>query len=523
MYSLWPTGNCSGQINECNATTTGSPTWHICYSSDNFAVRPEKFVTSALVNPIRAGQGYKIDYAALDHAVLPTIGYSRIQGGSFDVTTQLDPAMPMPFCLNQVIESNTSIDFKDGFHDGDLNATYFNTVGDFNLTLHEIPGSEYANVDADDTPFTSNLGSSEALEITPAVIDLLHIVPYDFRLTTTLINANSADNFTYFNDLTGTVKTMAAKLKVEIQAIIADGSSAENYETDCYADTIDYLVDYNYTEITPGASLASLQYDYELDISKNSTDGISTTTGTNDNTGDFTITNFPTTIFKDGDNGSAEIELRLNFDRRRNQVVNPVVLMINDVNLTEVDSEVSSKEAVGLQATYLYSRTKPNQYFYDNITTSSTITPVMIQVYCDKWPASAANCPQVDLTSGTNEYQWWLSTAHSMANNDGNTTLTATNQGTVSPVDPTAINPIDGIDQTVTVTNTSNTTPNTVDIHFGGNTNDWLIYNKDGINIPSPFYRVRFIGGTSGWTGEGKTGHVVDDDINTKKTRRLEW
>ncbi len=46
----------------------------------------------------------------------------------------------------------------------------------------------------------------------------------------------------------------------------------------------------------------------------------------------------------------------------------------------------------------------------------------------------------------------------------------------------------------------------------------WLSYDPD-----SEFYRVRFIPHPTAWTGHGKTGHVVDDDISTTKTRRLEW
>jgi hypothetical protein len=121
----------------------------------------------------------------------------------------------------------------------------------------------------------------------------------------------------------------------------------------------------------------------------------------------------------------------------------------------------------------------------------------------------------------SNEANWWFAEKHGTAGiDDGNITLTATN-GTVTPTDPTTISFTNGIDGTVTVTNGGGT-PNIVNIDFGTGTNSWLIYNKDADSTPSPFYRVRFIG-TGGWTGKGKTGHVVGDDINTKKTKRLEW
>ncbi len=85
----------------------------------------------------------------------------------------------------------------------------------------------------------------------------------------------------------------------------------------------------------------------------------------------------------------------------------------------------------------------------------------------------------------------------------------------------------EGINNGVTVSNTSGTLPHDVNITFGGSigspgTNNWLIYNPSKNSVPIPFYRVRFIG-ESGWAGHGDTGHVVDSDTSTKKNRRLGW
>lgn len=44
----------------------------------------------------------------------------------------------------------------------------------------------------------------------------------------------------------------------------------------------------------------------------------------------------------------------------------------------------------------------------------------------------------------------------------------------------------------------------------------WLNYKDD-------FYDVHFLPKPTEWTGHGKTGHVVDDDISTYKSRRVEW
>jgi hypothetical protein len=55
-----------------------------------------------------------------------------------------------------------------------------------------------------------------------------------------------------------------------------------------------------------------------------------------------------------------------------------------------------------------------------------------------------------------------------------------------------------------------------LDTSTATSTSSWLIYSESG-NFTNPFYRVRFIqGGTSSWSGYGKTGHVVDS--NASKT-----
>ena len=55
-------------------------------------------------------------------------------------------------------------------------------------------------------------------------------------------------------------------------------------------------------------------------------------------------------------------------------------------------------------------------------------------------------------------------------------------------------------------------------------THAWLLYNKDDpIILPSPLYKVRFIGSDANWTGVGSTGHAIDINITAKPTRRMDW
>jgi hypothetical protein len=237
--------------------------------------------------------------------------------------------------------------------------------------------------------------------------------------------------------------------------------------------------------------------------------------------------------------GSLTLDLGYNFDRSISSPMNPIYVNFKDLNVTDAAQPTTlyveldkyhkiygDKDSVDQNITFVYGRAKANKFFYDDIASNSVETPVSIVAYCDLGLIECQNRGLANIASGllsdaqSNENNWWFVQQHSISSGDGNVFLL----GSVNPANPSAINILNGIDTSVTVTNTGST-PNIEDINLSTNTNRWLIYNKDLNAIPYPFYRVRFIGtsGTSGWTGHGKTGHVVGDDINSKKTKRLEW
>jgi hypothetical protein len=316
-----------------------------------------------------------------------------------------------------------------------------------------------------------------------------------------------------------------------------------NFVKDCYAEDIDMELLYTHHSMSPADTLS---LDYDL-IDYNSTDSSviyrSRENGILD-TSTYIISQGKGYFAKDM-KGSITMDLGYNEPRTYNTPKNPIYVSMDDFNVTystqpstlyvdgKSNHEIFGNKELDQNVTFVYGRAKPNMLFYDNITTASVLTPVSVVVYCNLGLVECQNRGLAVLASGmlndaqSNESNWWYSQKHNTAlGNDGQVTLRATN-GSVSPVspvsprDPESISLTNGIDSSVLVTNTGET-PNIVNIDFGPNTDRWLIYNKDADSTPSLFYRVRFIG-TSGWTGEGKTGHVVGDDINTKKTKRLEW
>jgi hypothetical protein len=115
---------------------------------------------------------------------------------------------------------------------------------------------------------------------------------------------------------------------------------------------------------------------------------------------------------------------------------------------------------------------------------------------------------------------------HDHTENDGNITLVPSTPA-VTPVGASVspfanISNSQGVDPNVIVTATTATRPLDVNIDFGSNTDRWVIYNEFNNSIPSPFYKVRFIG-NEGWAGTGDTGHVVEHNASKTKNQRLGW
>ncbi len=226
---------------------------------------------------------------------------------------------------------------------------------------------------------------------------------------------------------------------------------------------------------------------------------------------------------------------------------------INGSRLSEdstcpIGDDVCVEDNADNNATFYYGRARPSQDFYDDVTANIVNTPIAIDVYCDLTFTECSEKGIDTVNAQTNEIDWWLSLDHIENNtrHDGNVTLqtgTIIPPGTASVSSAISTDPAEvqitslGIDQTVAVSATSVNRPMTVPIELVHNmlpfsqpyytasppyTNSWLIYNEDSLALPSPFYKVRFIG-ISDWAGHGDTGHVVGGSTSTKKNRRLGW
>ena len=78
VYTLYPDSDCSGTPAQCNATPS-TPAWHLCYATDEFAIRPDRFEfdTSSLAQPVKAGEEFNLTVRALDAEGNAVRGYDE--------------------------------------------------------------------------------------------------------------------------------------------------------------------------------------------------------------------------------------------------------------------------------------------------------------------------------------------------------------------------------------------------------------------------------------------------------------
>ncbi len=485
-------------------------------------------------------------------------------------------AVATPISPSYMVEGQSRLTNTVGIAEPVVGVT-FDDVGRVSIYIED---TNWSQVDNDDTPMDCN--SSEHTYICGELNATF--IPHHFGFAELNISNQSGpdSNFTYIADNRGMPSTtpptrspMAARVHTRIEARNKQDGVTQNFRED-FGGNLYYENNISVTQTVSIPIARSLPaepnaYVFGADANESTVDnkliGFGRTTGPE--------TDAPGTRNVRWNESTYPIEF--NFHRELNKPANPFdvngtyysisttstytdpddgdTAIIDGSRIGDANASVSPCVAppagtcvnanAESNATFYYGRARPTQTMYDDVSTSSVTTPIAIDVYCDLLFSECDTFGINTTNAKTNEVDWWLSLNHveNTIQHDGNITLDtaatadvrSNNTGTQNPAEVRIVS--EGIDKNVVVTATSSTRPLTIDIELVHNilpltlpnytatppyTNSWLIYNKDANEIPSPFYRVRFIG-TSGWAGHGDTGHVVDSNVSTKKNRRLGW
>ncbi len=462
--------------------------------SDDFAVRPEKFnITTPTALIVKAGVNLDVTYSANIYGsdTITALDYNESTDLSVDVNITL--ADPTVICKYTSIELNSTVAFEDG---QDIHPTSFDHIGAYHINIHEVDGTEFAKVDADDT--------NDSARFIVEFDDDLTVIPDHFDLTI-FPKIDHGNGFTYLsNDL----DSMAVRLDVNITAKRADGVTTENYTDGCYAKSTSLKVHHG---AIPGTQNLIDYKEATSDINGSKTPGT-----------DLTIPGITPTVFTIDNNGTAELELLMNFGRVIDTPIDPFKFTINDLNVTDTDSVSVSDSTVDLNATMYYGRvhTSRNRVGCVNSAACTAIIPLYYEIY-----ASNSSDPLIANVSSGNllsidDINWYQNTIHTT--DDGNIT------GRFEPKNISAISNFNNSlnDSVVDFKNaffsyTGNKGypyKTSIDI----NASEWLIYHRFNNTATKNSFELEFnSAGNVAGKHIGVSGSDSNASINTN--RRITW
>lgn len=526
--SLWPNGNniissakqkvlfrfryCNNTLMEWTDCWDNTQTPPVCKNSfcaiagsDYFAVRPNDYsLTIAEAEPYRAGESYNVTFHAKDY-----VGSNTSEFNEPIPLTATETKLGAGCITGAYTPSPLNLSFSNGSKNiPDLS---YGEVGVVNVKIKELSGSEFAVVDASDTDDLTR-----------------YITPYDQNWTYTPdhfeVNASMKNaDFTYIS--ADANFTMSLELDLNATAKAETNTTTKNYNTTCYANETNYIISHNDLSdpapndlnITPVGSLTRFRFSQTSPITA---DDINGTADLNQSL-DFLDFNLSKDIFTTtGDkNGTSEnIKVKINFDRNASRVVNPFILRIKDVNVTDsniIKGAKSDTNATDMNRTFYYGRVYSTDYREQNPITAT----IRYEVYCNN-DCNATAFPAIGAQSPTS-LSWYTNRSHnSLA--DGNVTRFSSVLNTLvdgfNEAQSLAI--ATGLENHILSLPNGTIAPYTDRIQM--TPSSWLIYNAFNPLALTNDFNVEFIRGGA-WAGQGNLGQTVDVNASVRTNRKMEW
>lgn len=483
-------------------------------SSDNFAIRPNDF--NATISPnqtFTAGTPEPITFTAEDSLNVATLAYNETEDSSFFVDVNISDSSKT--CQEPAINFSPSVNFADGTVTD--NYTLHN-VGDFNVTIAERVGFEFALVDTDDT--------NDSIRLIAPYAQQIKVIPDHFEVVGGL--TNGSNGFTYLSNFEqfpfDADRNISASLDLNISAQKADNNITSNYTQECYAKDGNITLTLNAITVTPAAEDGSdpltklLWHHYDNDGNTNGSIDLNTTA-----VPPYMIPFLSTHFDSNDTNGTANFNYKINFDRNLTKVVNPFMVLVTDIDAEDNDSVIGNN-SLDSNATFVFGRTHATRQRYRVTEDHPYPANIYFESYC-----SGTGCDKTLLPNGlsstrTDDLRWYvIPTPFHTIPTDGVV-------GTVTQKDATPANALGDI---VTATPPTNTNPSVTNLTYTGTSypykttmnNDaslWLIYNEDDPTATRNEFQVEFdrIGE---WTGEHNTSTTTKTPAGATTNRRIMW
>ncbi len=469
-------------------------------SSDDFAIRPKAFGMTIPRNNI-AGKPFAITLQATDYSGNPATGYHETIGGSFDInfTEQKKTS-----CATGTMDLS-GIAFSDG---NATHSTTYSEVGMLDFNLSEIPGSEFAHVDADDTPDAQRYIPAAAVNDVNFIVDWIQLSNIQLH--------HGSTTFTYYA-AAADMQNMAADLTLTLQARNALGDIVKNYTAGCYTKdvVIGVTFDTNSTATQPNA--LSWQEDGN---SSHGQEGALTFNGSV--TDQIFVWDISKMHFYQGENNSSTL---INFGRSITTPKEPMRFTIKKITAVNPDNRGGVQNPLTLTTDFYYGRLHASDYMAVG---NKLDAKIFHELYCDQCDRKnvftlAGGAESVD------SVKWYQvgdynDAKSGFANVTGTkypfTVTTTQNPGTISATpDLDAVS--NGMDM-ITFNVDPAKLPLMDRIYYLPK--PWLIYKGFGSSDNRHHFDIDMSNVVSKWAGKGERGLTVDLNVSGRKgSMKIDW
>jgi len=371
-------------------------------STDNFAIRPEKFSLTLTTAPYYAGDDFNITAHAYNYdSSDDTAAYNEASN-----TYSLEANETDISCFSSSeIFNNTKENFSDGLT-LTMTSSYTGLANPLVISINEISGSEFALVDDDDKNVADFWDVDTNLSITPYSVEI-SVLPYEINVTKSELTASTGTDWLYMAN----IKDMSITTKAELTAFNKQGETLVDFNSSCSAENINITLDFNHDG------------DNSLDMNYTTTTQFSDGSTTKDETLEYinqTLT-IPASNFKDG---VADTNMSFNVARNFSSPVNPFkieglgVNIDTDTNAKYENSDTSKEDG---NATLYFGRVKTIDVKTSDDAAAHTLE---VEVYSN----SDTNPYILNFTQ--NSLKWYKNTDHNDAKFGDITDINATTNTT---------------------------------------------------------------------------------------------
>ena len=331
-------------------------------ATDLFAIRPDHFTIKTSESSFTAGEDFNITLHALDpdNSVVTTFSQNKD-----NYLLDINETKQVAACDLEIEAEKEKKDFISG--QSKITVKY-SDIGKLEIWLREKAGSEFANIDAADTPDKDRYikESKRAYAINPENIELIW----------SLKNGDEINQVTYFNsyDPNDTdYATMSAKLNLQVLVKNKDGNTVKNFTDGCYAKDVKVAMHYKIQSDDNTVYKTMISYQDRNNTYYSSPSTLPDTM----HKGEATINNFKleASLFK---NGQGIKKVKFNFERDASIPFNPMLFTIKDINAS-LNSSLNVSDDSDQNLKFLYARAHiPDQ----DIVGEKGDAKVFYEVYC---------------------------------------------------------------------------------------------------------------------------------------------